>query len=38
MRNLLIHEYFGINVKVVWDTCREDLLLLKSFVERVLAE
>jgi uncharacterized protein with HEPN domain len=38
MRNFLIHEYFGVNTKVVWATCREDLPQLKSFVERVLAE
>ncbi len=37
MRNFLIHEYFGVNAKVVWDTCREDLPSLKSLVERVLA-
>jgi uncharacterized protein with HEPN domain len=38
MRNFLIHEYFGINTKIVWDTCQEDLPQLKAFVESVLAE
>ncbi len=38
MRNFLIHEYFGVNTKAVWDTCKEDLPQLKSFVEKVLAE
>jgi uncharacterized protein with HEPN domain len=38
MRNFLIHEYFGVNVKVVWDTCRNDLPKLKSFVEELLNE
>ena len=38
MRNFLIHEYFGVNTKVVWDTCQEDLPQLKSFVERVFGE
>jgi uncharacterized protein with HEPN domain len=38
MRNFLIHEYFGVNTKVVWDTCHEDLPRLKSFVEMVLAQ
>ncbi len=37
-RNFLIHEYFGVNTKVVWDTCQEDLPQLKAFLERVLAE
>jgi uncharacterized protein with HEPN domain len=36
MRNKLTHEYFGINLKVVWRTVREDLpplvqALRKSF-------
>jgi len=38
MRNFLIHEYFGVNTKVVWDTCQEDLPQLKAFVERILAK
>jgi uncharacterized protein with HEPN domain len=25
MRNFLIHNYFGVNTKVVWDTCKQDL-------------
>jgi len=38
MRNILIHEYFGINLKVVWDTCQNDIPLLKSFIEKVLTD
>ena len=38
MRNFLIHEYFGVNVKVVWDTCSNDLPKLKFFVEKLLNE
>ncbi len=38
MRNFLVHEYFGVNTKIVWDTCQEDLPSLKSFVERMLGE
>jgi uncharacterized protein with HEPN domain len=30
MRNLLIHNYAGVNIKVVWDTCTIDLPKLKS--------
>jgi len=30
MRNFLIHQYFGVNTKVVWDTCRQDLPRLKK--------
>jgi len=25
MRNFLVHEYFGVNTKVVWDTCQNSL-------------
>ena len=36
MRNILIHEYFGVNLKVVWDTCKSDMPTLKIFVEKLL--
>lgn len=36
MRNFLIHEYFGVNTKVVWDTCKNDVPVLKSFVKASL--
>lgn len=38
MRNILIHNYAGVNTKVVWDTCKTDLPALKSFVAAVLNE
>ena len=34
MRNLVIHEYFGVNERVVWDTCHEDLPILKKGLSR----
>jgi len=36
MRNFLIHEYFGVNTKVVWDTCKNDLPSLKGFIAGIL--
>ncbi|MBN1506794.1 MAG: DUF86 domain-containing protein [Sedimentisphaerales bacterium] len=36
MRSFLIHDYFGVNTKVVWDTCKQDLPQLKTFVEETL--
>ena len=36
MRNVLIHEYFGVNLKVVWDTCKNDMPGLKNFVHAML--
>ena len=32
MRNILIHEYFGVRTRLVWDTCKEDLPRLKSVI------
>ena len=36
MRNFLIHEYFGVRTQVVWDTCREDLPLMKHLISEFL--
>ena len=36
MRNFLIHEYFGVNIKVVWDTCKEDLPTLSKLINDLL--
>ncbi len=30
MRDKLIHEYFGVDIEVVWKTVREDIPYLKS--------
>ena len=36
MRNFLIHEYFGVNTKLVWHTCQNDIPVLKNFIEAAL--
>ena len=36
MRNILIHDYTGVNTKVVWDTCKKNLPELKQFVTDIL--
>ena len=38
MRNLLVHEYFGVDIEEVWSTAVNDLPLLRPFVEAMLAE
>jgi uncharacterized protein with HEPN domain len=38
MRNVLIHEYFGINTKIVWDTCQNELPQLKQVIMKILSE
>ncbi len=32
MRNILIHDYAGVNNKVVWETCKKNLPELKKFI------
>ncbi len=36
MRNFLIHEYFGIDKKQVWDTIKKDLPGFKKEIELLL--
>ena len=35
-RNVLIHQYFGIDVEVLWLTARSDLIGLRADLERVV--
>jgi len=37
MRNFIIHEYFAVNTKIVWDTCKNNLPPLKRFIDGLLA-
>jgi uncharacterized protein with HEPN domain len=36
MRNVLIHEYFGVDVSTVWHTVKKHLPLLKKQLESML--
>jgi len=36
MRNVLIHDYAGVNAHIVWDTCQNDLPKLRSCVTDML--
>ena len=36
MRNILVHEYFGIDTRVVWEIIIDDLPGLKKQVEEIL--
>ncbi|HQI42293.1 MAG: DUF86 domain-containing protein [Ignavibacteriales bacterium UTCHB2] len=38
LRNILIHEYFGIDTKIVWDILQIDLPELKIRVEDILKQ
>ena len=35
MRNRLIHEFFGVDLSVVWTTCKEDLPFLKAALMKI---
>ena len=37
-RNILIHEYFGVDAKIVWDIISENLPALKKAVEMILKD
>ena len=34
-RNLLIHEYFGVDSQIVWNTIENDLPVLKEVVTQI---
>ena len=36
LRNILIHEYFIVDIRAVWDTIQDDLPLLKKQIKDVL--
>ena len=36
MRNKLIHEYFGVDTKVVWETVKKDIPFIKPHIKEVL--
>lgn len=36
MRNVLIHEYFGITMKRIWDTTQKDIPKLKKQIAYIL--
>ena len=38
MRNVVIHQYFSVDVKILWTTATQDLPLLKQQVDRLLSQ
>ncbi len=36
LRNILIHEYFGVNTTIVWDIITNKLAVMKQEVRKVL--
>lgn len=38
MRDKMIHEYFGVNLNIVWQTIEEDIPLLEAMITKVIAD
>lgn len=36
MRDKVAHEYFGVDLKIVWTTAKNEIPLLKESVEEIL--
>lgn len=36
MRNFIIHEYFGVDLKIVWETIKKDLPKFKTNIKKLL--
>lgn len=37
MRNKLIHEYFGVDLEIVWTVCTEEIPPLKPFITSLVS-
>jgi len=37
-RDKLIHEYFGVDYDIVWDTLKTDIPELKEWIEMILKQ
>lgn len=38
LRDILIHDYFGLSIKRVWIVIKEDLPLLKQVIQKIIFE
>jgi uncharacterized protein with HEPN domain len=38
IRNVVVHQYFGVSVDILWETVRRDLPLLEPLLRQVLAD
>ena len=36
-RNVIIHEYFGINLKIIWDIIKNELPSLEQEIKKILS-
>jgi len=38
MRNIITHEYFGVDLAIIWKTIKEKLPILKNKIKEMLKE
>jgi uncharacterized protein with HEPN domain len=38
MRDKLVHDYFGVDLEVVWKTASKDLSNLEPIIRRILSD
>ncbi len=38
MRDKLIHDYFGVDTQVVWNTVTEDILSLEDGIKKLVSD
>ncbi len=38
IRNILIHEYFGVDVDILWQTIQEDLPMVRDKIRQLIAD
>ncbi|WP_395080401.1 DUF86 domain-containing protein [Gracilimonas sp.] len=38
IRNILIHEYFGVDERIVWEVAQTDLPVLKQQIQDIIKE
>jgi uncharacterized protein with HEPN domain len=38
LRNLAIHEYFGVDLKIIWEVATKNLPEVKPMIEQILKE
>lgn len=38
MRNIVIHEYFQVNLSIIWQTVQADLILLEASLRHLLEQ
>jgi len=38
MRNKVIHDYFGVNLSIVWSAVKNEIPPLKSFIDKIIVD